>query len=509
MDHVRKVINELHEINENRDAFASINGYFYQFELTLLHILNDGCTEDSFEDIDCDATYEIEKIEDYVKHYQKNGKGFIRVAQIKHHMREARPSTYYDATLYLYFNYLNFLKKGILDTEYLARIFHYDESPKKDIAQVLKAAFKSNESKKAKQKKEDEEKQSKGETFKERPEDIVDKINKTGLNNEKNQTAFYEVAQFVQTESHHDVTESLQKKLTERYSDLKESYTPEHLYASAVSKLINDGKKGIELTLEKLDKFFDGKINTIENFYELKIWNYIGRLIDANIYGIEVDRFVTERLIKEEYRYIYLSLIAPFLKEKFKVPQYRKSFLLSVTPKAIKVSGELGTHVEFRSFVESSDSIKQFLSTLAKMIYYHRKVGENVDLEGWFDVTHKGWLFNSPQEQRGTGVIIGDFPRSLYESLSYLLPRLKDEELRPEVWYTKHTDSRNTSSDIMSYEHDITVPSEEDDDGHIICSPSEAHFYIQCLQCLDLHDYSSYKSAHNIFQNCCSVRGGR
>ncbi|MBY0029884.1 hypothetical protein ACQKJG_23220 [Priestia megaterium] len=499
MSHVRDTVNEIHELNINRDAFASINGYFYQFELTLLHLLNDGCNNDSFEDKNCDASYRLETIEDYVKYYVEGERGFIRVAQIKHHTTKTSNSKYFEATLYLYYNYLNFIKKNNSNIEYLARIFHYDLSEGKEISSVLEGAFKSNENKKRK------EKEDKGEKKKNHKEDIVDKILKTGLDNAENRNRFCQIARFIKTESHKDVTECLQEKLELRYGAIHPTHTPEHLYASAVSKLIDAGKKGNELTLKKLDAFFDEKIEVMENFYELKIVDYVMGLIDSNITSVQNALRIKEEEI-EEYIYIYEKLITPFIKEKFKVGQYRKSLLLSITPKEVNLSEELNTLAEFHSFTEASDAIMQFLSTLAKMIFSHLKTGESVNLEEWFKVTQKGWLFKYPYEQRGTGVIIGDFPRDLYSSLRHVLPRLKDEELRPDVWYVKHTDFDYNSSHNMKYEHDFTAPQEERNE-HIFCDPMEDHFHIQCLQCLSLYSYSNYKNAHNIFQNYCSERG--
>ncbi len=229
----KEIVEQIHDLNKNRDAFHSIKGYFYQFELTLLHILDDGTGEDAFGDADCQSSYMIERIEDYVKYFDKDEKSFIRVAQIKHHSNKEGPSTYYDAVLFLYYNYLNFLEQNLPDTEYVARIFHYDLSEEKgNIKPILDSAWTSYERKKKKKEEDDEEKERKTGKPVPRREDVLDKIYKTGLDSEDNREAFSTIAKFIKTKRHEDVTESLKSKLKERYQHLSAFNSDEFLYVA-------------------------------------------------------------------------------------------------------------------------------------------------------------------------------------------------------------------------------------------------------------------------------------
>ncbi|MCZ2258075.1 hypothetical protein [Sporosarcina sp. G11-34] len=499
----KETVEQIHDLNKNRDAYHSINGYFYQFELTLLHILEDGSRNDAFEDVDCQSSYMIERIEDYVKYFDTDEKSFIRVAQIKHHSNQTSPSKYYDAVLFLYYNYLNFLESDLPNTEYIARLFHYDLSADKgNIKPILDSAFDSQEKKKKKKKEDDEEKESKtGKPIK-RNDDILDKIHKTALDSEESRVAFATISKFVKTKSYEDVSESLKTKLKQRYQHLTPYNSEEFLYAASISKLIKEGERGNEVSLRSLDIYFNGEAEQIENFYALKITDYVMGLIDSNI--IDVEKNPLGRGVYEQYEDIYID-IADFIKEKFETNEYRKSFLLSTSPKEIK-KFEANTSDEYIAFTEASDAILQLLSKLSKIIFHYLDSGgEAIDLDEWFEINDQGWLFKYPGEQRGIGVITGDFSSDVFSSLRHILPRLKNEKLRPDVWYVKYDDDLFNASKIMKYEHDYSdVPIEGEEELHpYFCDPTEDHFHMQCLRCLSLGRYSEYPKIHEIFIHGC------
>ncbi|WLR60638.1 hypothetical protein [Guptibacillus hwajinpoensis] len=499
----KETVEQIHELNPNRDAFHSINGYFYQFELTLLHILDDGTENDAFEDVACQSSYLIERIEDYVKYFDKEEKSFIRVAQIKHHTNKEGPSTYFGAVLFLYLNYLHFLERNLPETEYVARLFHYDESKEKgSIKPILDNAFISYEKKKEKQKKEDEEKEKETGKFVKRNDDILDKIYKTGLDSEENKKSFATIAKFIKTQKHEDVTENLKRKLKSRYQHLSEFHSDEFLYAASVSKLISEGKNGNEVSLKDLDDYFNGKVEQLENFYALKIIDYVKGIIDSNLIDVELNPW--GRGVYESYNYIY-TRIAKFIEEKFKINEYRNSFLLSTNPKEVRHFNPNSLD-EYIAFTEANVAITQFLSKLSKIIFYYLDSGEEMfDLEEWFSINEQGWLFKYPGEQRGIGVITGDFSSDVFSSLRHILPRLRQESLKPDVWYVKHDDEFFNASQNMKYEHDYSdVPIEgEEDLPSYFCEPSEDHFHMQCLRCLSLNHYSGNSKTHEIFIHGC------
>ncbi len=89
--------------------------------------------------------------------------------------------------------------------------------------------------------------------------------------------------------------------------------------------------------------------------------------------------------------------------------------------------------------------------------------------------------------------------------MRHILPRLKKEKLRPDVWYVKHDDDYFNASQSMKYEHDYSdVPLEgEEELQPYFCDPSEDHFHMQCLRCLSLNNYSKYPKIHEIFIHGC------
>jgi hypothetical protein len=479
---LEQTINELHDLNADRDAFSSISGYFYQFELTLLHILYDGSASDAFSDNECNATYKVETIEDYVKYYEKDDKGYIRLAQMKHHVSLTTDSKYYGAVLSLYYTFLKFIEKNETNIELKATIFHFDMSPVKNVNTVLTGAIKSKD---------------KG------LRSIISKIIDTGLDSDENRLRFSQITSFEKTEDHTSITKKLKQELSIRFKSLHPSHTPERLYASAVSKLIQDSSNGLELSIASLNSLFLDEVVVIKGFYQLKIIDYVKGIIDSCINEIETNfRYSDE--IKAAYAGIYADIIAPFIEGKFQQPEFRYSFLQTVLPKEIK--HEMNTLSEYESFLEASDAIKQTLSNLAKIIFNHLSAGGEIRLEEWFEITEKGWLFKYPSEERGKGVLIGNFYGDIYSSMYYMLPRLKDSDLRPDVWYVKHDDEDINASDKLNYEVDITSPS-EDLHKHIYAQPFEDHYSIQCLGCLAVSNLSNCKKVNNIFLNECQVKG--
>ncbi|NWQ43313.1 hypothetical protein MLOOGBEN_21670 [Bacillus sp. EB106-08-02-XG196] len=487
MINIDRAVNDLHELNIDRDAFRSISGYFYQFELTLLHILYDGTEQDPFKDNPCNAIYKVETIEDYVKYYESNGRGFIRLAQMKHHDSQTSNSTYYGAVLRLYFTYLKFLEKEEDKIELKAAIFFYDMSPVKSINKVLEAAMNS-ENKKL--------------------ESIINTIKDIGLDSIENRIKFSKLTTFEKTENHAAITNKLKHELSRRYQMLQPSHTPDRLYASAVSKLIQDSGNEIGFTLESLNSYFVNEVEVPRDFYKLKIIDYvkgiINVLVNENIRNIHP--FYSNE-IKESYSEIYVKVIIPFIEEKFETADYRYSFLQTVTPNDFSQEIVMDSIIEYECFLEASNSIKQTMANLAKILFYYLESGKEVRLDEWFDINDNGWLFTYPDEQRGSGVLIGSFNSDVFTSMSYMLPRLKETSLRPDVWYVKHHNiDEISSSKALSYEVDFTSPPEEVY-RHIYAQPGDEHFHIQCLGCLATERLWDCSNVNNIFKDKCHVKG--
>ncbi|MCQ6266314.1 hypothetical protein M1K46_11655 [Fictibacillus sp. WQ 8-8] len=497
------IIDGIHRDNQNRDAFHSIVGYFYQFELTLLHILTEGTEKDAFEEELSPAIYKVETIEDYVKYCHTKDKSHIRVAQIKHHSKGVTDSKYYDAVLWLYLNYLKFLQLKIdKETSYKAIIFQYDPNGEKDIQTVLESAFNSYEIKRKKEL----EKMKKDGSDKIPKHNVWDKICETRIDTDQNREEFYKIARFKATKSHKEISDELKMKLHSYFGDLKDGYTPEFLYGAAITKLIEDGQNGLDLTFESLKSYFHGVPYEMNDFYTQKIIDFIFSVVDSNLSDIEFDMGFDDT-VTESYKIIYNHVIKPFLKEKLIENELRCSFLKSIAPKELK-NFTHNSSEEFMEFLTCSSPIANFLSKLAKILYFHEAKENGIgSLEDWFKINEKAWLFKYPDETRGIGVITGDiYGESFYACLRHFLPRLKLKDIRPDVWYMGHDDDDFNASRNLNYEIDITLPREERK-RLTFCEVEDDHFHVQCMGCLSRNKFEKINTVPNIFVDGCFIRG--
>lgn len=497
------VIGVIHKDNQDRDAFNSIVGYFYQFELTLLHILTEATEKDAFGEELTPAIYKVETIEDYVKYFDSEDRSYIRVAQIKHHSKGVTDAKYYDAVLWLYLNYLKFLQLKVdKETSYKATIFQYDPNGEKDVKTVLEAAFKSYENKRKKElekiKKEGSDRTPK--------HNVWDKIYETKLDTTQNRDNFFKIASFKATNSHKEISDELKTELFSLFGALNNGYTPEFLYGAAITKLIEDGQQGLELTFESINTYFHGVPHQMDDLYTQKIIDFIFSIVDSNLSDIEVEMGFDDS-VTESYRIIYNDIIKPFLKEKLNDNELRYSFLKSIVPKEIKKFTHNGSE-EFMEFLTCSSPIANFLSKLAKILYFHKvEKNESGSLEDWFEINDKAWLFKYPAETRGIGVITGDiYGESFYACLRHFLPRLKLKDVRPDVWYMGHNDDDFNASKNLNYEIDITLP-REDRKRLTFCEVEDDHFHVQCMDCLSRNKFEKITNVSNIFTDGCSIRG--
>ncbi|MDF0736470.1 hypothetical protein [Bacillus pacificus] len=490
--HFLGIVNDINEDNQARDAYSSINGYFYQFELTLLHILEDGSSNDAFGEVRVDkpAEFQVEVIEDYVKYYEKDGISHIRVAQMKHHSGLAGPSKYTEAVLWLYYNYLKYIELDEKNVTLKAVVYHFDQSPSdsKKILTILEDGMEKNAEKPAKD---------------QLP--VYKKIISKGKDSPEVRTSFSENAWFEKTKSLKEVTEEIKNKLYERYQSMKGYHTPEYLYAVAVNKIIEDGASKTPISLSRLDELFSERVTINPNFYKYKIIEEIFYIIDGNIEELEfkpsfplIEKFPNE--VRMAYEVIYQE-IKNFMVSSLQDSSLRKSFLNSLAPKKIR-DYLLESEKELEAFLECSEAIKNFFAKLAKIIYFHRiTTGENKSVEEFFDIDSSIWLFKYPNEERSSGVIMGNISGNPVHALIELIPRFANMQTKPNVWYLNDIGIRADSN--YPYKHSITNIATD----LTPCNPDEDHFHIQCLNCLMHLDLDNLDRALNIFTDGCHEKG--
>ncbi|MFC9744201.1 hypothetical protein ACFVKC_40670, partial [Streptomyces noursei] len=130
---------------------------------------------------------------------------------------------------------------------------------------------------------------------------------------------------------------------------------------------------GLGFTLEKLNNLFKEEVTVKKDFYMLKIIDYVMGIIDTSINEIinnKIRGYSDE--VKEIYTKIYTEIIGPFFKVKFQKAEYRYSFLQTITPKEFTEEIQLNKLSEYKAFLEASDSIKQILTNLAKIVFNYK-----------------------------------------------------------------------------------------------------------------------------------------
>jgi hypothetical protein len=497
---ILEVLQKIDEDNQDRNAYSSINGYFYQFELTLLHLLEDGEEQDSFGETTGDrpSEFRVELVEDYVKYYEKDGKQHIRAAQIKHHTTYAGQSKYIEAVLWLYCGFLKYYQLERDDLTYKAVLYHFDRSP--DDKDMLKALTKGLDENK------DKDKDKQDEAYRQIVE-IEKKYRDVELRAE-----FSKISEFKKvTYSLQEIREKLKGKLRLRYSSVRGEYNEAYLYAAAVSKLINDGRDKNTLSLELLDHYFKNEHPQVNSdFYTRKIIDQVICLIAEHVEDVEYPQTISSFLgesevpsVDEELVNKYIKIarkLKDFMMGKLQIPEYRKSFLNTVV--AGKVSSyEINALSEYERFLDYSDSIKAFIAKLAKIVFYHQSLpDETVDLNHWFEIGSSVWLFKYPYEARRDGVILGDVRQSDYAPrvMGELLERLSENKIKPNVWYL------GLVGDIRSHHKQKYKPTQTKiDDEDSPCKPGDDSFYIQCLNCLGVTQYDRIDTVSNIFMEKC------
>ncbi|OMD41114.1 hypothetical protein [Paenibacillus odorifer] len=499
MQKVDNFINHLAQANKHRDASASMDGYFYQMELTLLHILEDSTDEDAFSDKrdEPNGLFYVEHSEDYLKTYRcQQGMNHIRLAQMKHHSTTAGPAKYEEALLWLYYNYLLFKQSNIAGLTFKATVFHYDESSSaKVVSSILHSGMTKNSIKSA-------DKQWSAYKF----------ICGLGLDSAANRGDFSNCTNFVKTPKMFDIQGMIKNNLKRLFSVYKD-YDEELFFASALCKVKNLTEAGQVLSFEIIKDHFRNDTLTINHDYYVK---RIEQLLEQIIL-IQLDRigkfklppFVDLENVEDDevvikYQEIF-GKIQRFVLKNFSTPSLRRSFLKSVCTNSItKMEFPLGTKVEYDAFLQASTSVGNFFEKISKILFYHEvQFSEQIELESWFTVTDEIWLFEYPTEKRKDGVILGNITGDPTGTLRDLFHRFKDLNVRPHVWYLGNCGIKANKKNY--YKPDITKVDQTPSPFY----QDEGYFYIQCLNCLDPYLYDTTEKVPNIFEHGCYEEGAK
>ncbi|MBD3917584.1 hypothetical protein H8B09_02370 [Paenibacillus sp. PR3] len=487
-------LNVLNGSIANRNAYSSIDGYFYQFELTLLHILMDQSSEDPFQDQfpGVNSQYKIELVEDYAKYFIDSGNEYVRLAQIKHHNKYAGNSEYLEAILWLYYSFLRLENNaGHLNKKF--NIFHYDRSPKKDTASVLKDAFEKNEN----------------ETEANKQHPVYHRILELGTDSLQMRNKFISQTQFVKTQSLPEVTAEIKRRLYTSHGSAQ--YNPDFLYAAILSNMINAGRAGNSIGLQEINNYFTTNPIIDPKFYFLKIMQLIDRALDEYLEQMSepnplLPNSVVDSNVVNDYESI-AEKIHNFFEKHLDEPEKRTSFISSISDSR-NLQHNNTLIAEYEEFSKNFVHIRAFIFKLAKIIYAYEKNTCLVNnLDDWFEFTTNCWLFKHPHEERKQGVILADPQQSLdaIKTIGMLRTRLssiENEDHIPNVWYWGNI-AQLRASHMIPYRLDITkVPVEKW--ALNTCEP-DSYFTVQCLNCLNVGEAGTIDHVPNIFKVNCKM----
>ena len=484
------------DTQERRNAYNSIDGYFYQFELTLYHILIDCTLEEPF-----DGTYltgplgetKIELIEDYVKFIDLHGSKLIRFGQIKHHNGYSAPYNYREPILFLYYNYLKFtqLNNGI---NYKARIFYYSSNNiTTSILTLLHDAMEENEAK-----------INDGKS----PLPIYQKIITLALDTQSVRQSFSQTMLFTKTCSRNDLRDKIKNKI--RNLIPKSRLSDELLISAGVAKIIESGRNSELITQQTIIDFLTNDSDLISmNVYIELINGLIKYLTNRFLSAIE-DSLKTSGLPPSEKdevfkKYLVISeSIYAFIIINIKNPGNYESFLLTISPQAGEFTFGGNYQRCYELFLAGTESIFSFIVKLAKIAYYHWfRFNEQPNIPEWFEINNSRWLFRHPHEERDNGIIIGSLNNGLEfnASLGEIASRYLDNTSPPNVWYYMKQPGEQcfNNNNPLSYKLDILKVNPE-------FSPTQVnndYFYLECMTCLEDDKCEKTDRLNNIFAQRC------
>lgn len=485
---------EIEGEKDQRNAYGSIEGYLFQFELLLYHILVDGTNEDPFGDTNRSINWEyrVEEIEDYCRVYKNETDIMLQVGQIKYHSGYAGDSAYYEAVLWLYLSYLKVIKSGIV-TQYKSRIFHYDTSSQKgNIIDVLNNAILKATDDISKEKKS-------------KLANVLEKINnlpKDFNDSEERRLSFSENSCFYKVQMDREkLIDSIKKLISKMFS----AHLPEEtIYSGLIIKLIKDGKNKVAITLNDLktylssDQFTHGKV-------------YID-LITEEIYYfcvIKLADIVYDSTMDEKISSIYEDIgkkIFGYLSVKFAYAELRRSFLQTAIYDMQLNEYVSGSAQEWEIFLKCEKQIQDFIIKLANIIYSYETIQRiQPNLDEWFTIEDGVWLFKCPWEERGNGIIIPDcIGANYFTYLSYISKRYEHADIKPNVWYFSKEESGQAilsyGREAYEYRIDITRPNAE---KLALDKVDSNFFYLECLHCLKKDCFDDCGDSKKVFEKGC------
>ncbi|WP_346940467.1 hypothetical protein [uncultured Clostridium sp.] len=491
-----------------READASLCGYFYQVDQTLVRILKNKNTEkvlliEVLEDI---LEYGIEKVE-------INGtivkKQVITAYQIKHHNNNVSNSTAYKPILLGFISYQRvkneFNKiKAKIDDDYIYKykivyglpagknitvntreawdsIIQYApfNSNYKNLASIWKANMIENES---------------------LSNYSIDDINEYLL-----------CTELVKNRELKDYSDEVVEEIRYKIDGINglEDIPAKDLYYvmwSIVKELMLENsthKQEItfDVLIEKTRDIvkFGHAYDQYEKVYYLeKIKSLIHNAVANTLSEIYEENIEDNEVIYNQYCNCYAGIVEQFILKQFENVNYRYSFFNTLVPEGTLMKVDNAAD-EYESFMLNNGYITSFIRILLKMVYC-QNINSIEKLEDIFVITESMWSIKGLDE-RGKAVLIAFREDMTDNKVGHIAKKMNEANEFPDVWYMKNNDDYCCNS-LYDYKIDIAKPKINYSNLYQTGKPSKV-FTIECMKCLKMRNFTDVTGCDILHRGGC------
>lgn len=511
---------DMHKVNialneasdSDREADASLYGYFYQVDQTLMRVLRNKNT---------DKVVLIEVLEDILEYGSEevilDGLGTIKTIitayQIKHHNNNVSNSTTYKPLLLGFISYLRvkneFTKiKAEINNDYIYKYKIVYGMPSENKISVNKsealnsiiqyAPFETNYTKFASMWKSNIDNNILRNYSK---KDIDEYLSCTEINGDSDIK---------------DYSSEVIKEIEDKIKDVEglENKSPDDLYyimwAIIKEFMLDSSKEKKEITFNLLTqetkKIVDGVFDEYyyrDIYYLEKIKSLIHDNIEIILYEIYEGSIDDNEDIYNSYSSCYSKIIEKFILKQFDNDKYRHSFLNSLVPEDYLEKAD-NLKDEYELFMKNNIYIRSYLSVLLKIVFY-QNVSTELQMEKIFEIDENIWKI-SGLDERGIAILISFRDDMTDNKIGHIANKMNKIYQFPDVWYMKNCDNY-CGDELYDYKVDITRPKISTINECKAGIPSKV-FTIECMNCLNMKDFTDIKSCKKIHKEGC-VKSGK
>lgn len=494
-----------------READASLYGYFYQVDQTLMRVLKNKNT---------DKVVLLEVLEDILEYGNEEVisdglrtlKPVITAYQIKHHNNNVTNSTAYKPLLLGFISYQRVKKefkkiKAEINNNYIYKYkIVYGIPSDKNISvnkpeawnSIIQCApF-----------------QSKYKNFAAIWEaNIKNKI----LNNynEDDVNEYLACTEIDEDSEIKDYSREVINEIGEKIKGIEglENIRPDELYYimwSIIKELMLESdseKKGI--TFEDLIQRTKLIVNNTfvsccykDVYYLEKIKSLIHNDIETILYEIYESSIEENEDIYNSYDSCYSKIVEKFIIKQFDDDKYRYSFLNTLIPEDYLEKAD-NLVDEYELFMKNNIYIISYLRVLLKIVFCEN-VNTESQIEEIFNVDEKIWRITKLDE-RGIAILISSRDDMTDNKIGHIANKMNKIYQFPDVWYMKNCDDY-CSDKLYDYKVDITRPKIKTVNEYKAGIPSKV-FTIECMRCLKMKDFAQIQSCKKIHKEGCVKSG--